>query len=459
MANWQEQVGKLSGVRERVSSVYEESELKTRVDASVTELTRRAKGSLAKRVLDPIMFGAPADADLPLRTSVLRKTGLTQELKIRNEHHNERDIKKARAEVTGYPEHLQIAVTTQCNLRCKMCALTAEGKDYVGEHANPQLFKNIEPILPFVSTIKLQGTGEPFLYPGMKEACELGMKHGVRLITVTNATIITDEIARMAGPAFSEIYVSIDAAHPDTYKRIRCGGKLEQVWRGVEFLNKYRNPNLRLGFAFTIMKDNVHELPDFVRMAKRYNAQLVRASWMVAFNELPWTFTQEPTAHPELMARWFEEARAVGDELGIRVEVPPVVVPEPSPPPPPRPKRVVSLPGVPAAPKTAPTVTVASSGVLANLHGRRVRGTCSLMYQNAYIHQDSQVAPCCYLKGRVGSLEKTDFRSVWNGEAMVSLRREFNSGTLPNSCTRCAYLRMGRIGDGALVDVDAEQLS
>jgi radical SAM protein with 4Fe4S-binding SPASM domain len=102
---------------------------------------------------------------------------------------------------------------------------------------------------------------------------------------------------------------------------------------------------------------------------------------------------------------------------------------------------------------------VASSGVLANLHGRRVKGTCSLMYQNAYIHQDSQVAPCCYLKGRVGSLEKTDFRSVWNGEGMVSLRREFNSGTLPNACTRCAYLRMGRIGDGALVDVDVDELS
>lgn len=470
MGGFQDAVGGLSAVRAALGSAYAQSELKARVEAGLTELERRAKGSLAKRVLDPALFEVAPTTDITTRLELLRLAGLERQVKLRNERHNRRDRNHRQAKVHGLPESLQIAVTTQCNLRCKMCSLTAEGKDYTGRHADPALFKRIEPILPFVSYIKLQGTGEPFLYPGMKLACELGMKHGVRLSTVTNATVIDDDIARLVAPSFHEIFVSIDAATPDTYKHIRCGAKLEQVLRGIDFINKHRGPNLRLGFGFTIMRDNVHELPDFVRMAKRMNAQLVRASWMVPFTSLPWTLGQEPTAHPELMARWFAEARAVAEELGVGVELPPLVVPAPSPAPArgsapagapiviPVSARTESRPQAPAPapkPKGKPDTSFAAAGVVANLHGRRVRGTCSLMYNNAYVHEDSTVAPCCFLKGRVGSLATQDFRSVWNGEGMTKLREEFNSGSLPHACTRCAYLRMGRIGDAELVEADA----
>jgi MoaA/NifB/PqqE/SkfB family radical SAM enzyme len=474
MGGFQNVAGGLAAVRAIVRSAYQQSELKSRVDAQVTELQRKARGSLAKRVLDPAVFRVSPETDIGPRVELLRLAGLSGELKRRNEHHNRRDIKKRQARVLGYPESLQIAVTTQCNLRCKMCSLTAEGKDYTGRHADPALFKRIEPILPFVSGIKLQGTGEPFLYPGMKQACELGMKHDVQLSTVTNATVIDDDMARLVAPSFREIFVSIDAASPDMYKHIRCGGKLEQVLRGIDLINKYRGPNLRLGFAFTIMRDNVHELPDFVRMAKRMNAQLVRASWLVPFTSLPWTLGQEPTEHPHLMARWFAETRAVAEELSIRVELPPLVVPvsepepEPAlapapaaaPAPSPQPQASAAAEPRPQTESPAPapkpqgkrSTAPAAAGVIANLHGRRVRGTCSLMYNNAYIHEDSTVAPCCFLKGRVGTLAKDDFRSVWNGEGMASLREEFNSGRLPDACTRCAFLRMGRIGDAELVD-------
>lgn len=461
MTNWHD-LGGLAAVRERVGSAYENSGLKTQVKTNVAELQRRAKGSLAKRILDPGLFRVPPETDVSRRTELLRHAGLLGQLKARNNHHNKRDLTKRAATLLGYPESLQIAVTTQCNLRCKMCSLTAEGKDYTGRHADLALFKRIEPILPFVSSIKLQGTGEPFLYPRMKEACELAMKHGVRLNTVTNATIIDDDMARAVVPAFSEIFVSVDAASPDMYKHIRCGGKLDQVLRGIGFINKYRGPNLRLGLAFTIMRDNVHELPDFVRMAKRVNAQLVRASWMVPLKGLPWTYGQEPTSHRELMARWFEETRAVAAELDMRVELPPIILPSPTP------ARPTSAPAPAQASPQATTPTAApapatpagqkpvrhlpTTSVITNLHGRRVKGTCNLMYQNAYIHEDGTVAPCCFLRGRVGSLEKSDFRSIWNGEPMANLRKEFNDGRLPDPCTGCAFLRMGRIGDAELVE-------
>jgi MoaA/NifB/PqqE/SkfB family radical SAM enzyme len=462
-----------AGVASRVG------EIKGQLTAGLKELRRVTRGSLQKRLLDPAVFRVAPDTDLSRRTDLLRRVGLLDVLKARNEFHNRRDIKTRKATVVGYPETLQIAVTTQCNLRCRMCALTAEGKGYTGRHADPDLFKRIEPILPFVSGIKLQGTGEPFLYPGMKQACELAMKHGVQLITVTNATIIDDEIARMVAPTFHEIFVSMDAASADTYKIIRSGGRLDQVLRGLDFINKHRGPNLRLGLAFTIMRDNVHELPDFVRLAKKVNAQIVRASWMIPQHQLPWTFDQEPTAHPELMARWFAETYAVAEELEMRVELPPVIVPAsllavpagpaaiPAPvkAPAPSAEARASAPPAPArseTPATAPAPAAAAlkkgartppaTSVISNLTGRRVKGTCSLMYKNMYIYEDSTVTPCCFLNGRIGSLEDSDFRSIWNGDPMVSLRKEFNDGTLPASCTRCGFLRMGRVGEGSLVE-------
>lgn len=470
MSNRQDQAERLGTAAARLASTPGRNELRVQLNAGLAELKRLTRGSFGKRILDPSLFRAAPNVDLARRTDLLRHTGLLDVLKARNEFHNRRDIKAKRSTVTGFPETLQVAVTTQCNLRCRMCALTAEGKGYTGRHADPDLFKRIEPILPFVSGIKLQGTGEPFLYPGMKQACELGMKHGVQLITVTNATIIDDEMARMVAPTFYEIFVSMDAATADTYKIVRSGGRLEQVLRGIDFINKHRGPNLRLGLAFTIMRDNVHELPEFVRLAKKVNAQLVRASWMIPQAQLPWTFDQEPTVHPELMARWFAETYAVAEELSMRVELPPLILPTPAPAAPapsaqarpsesvearaeapaPRVETPTPAPEAPVARKAARTPPTTS--VISNLTGRRVKGTCSLMYKNSYIYEDSTVTPCCFLNGRVGSLADTDFRSIWNGEGMMSLRKEFNDGTLPASCTRCGFLRMGRVGEGSLVE-------
>lgn len=451
-----------------VGSIYGHSALKRRVDAHWVELRRKARGSFAKRVLDPLVFRAPADADVYSRVALLGRAGLGDQVKTRNMHHGNRDMRQLRDHVDSYPDTVQVAVTTVCNLRCKMCAITASGKHYTGRHADPVLFKRIEPMLPFVRWVKLQGTGEPFLYPGMKQACELGLKHGNELMTVTNATVLDEDMARATIPAFGNIFVSIDAASPDTYKHIRCGGKLDQVHRGIELINKYRRQSLVLGLAFTIMRDNVHELPDFVRMAKRLNAQIVRGSWLIPLDGLPWTFGQEPMAHAELMDRWFTEARAVAAELDIVIQLPPIIPVAPKPDVP-----LISLaPARPAAatpaanaeaprtageaPKPAAKPAPPELSVISNLRGRRVRGTCSLMYKTAYIHVDSSVTPCCHLKGRVGSLETTDFRTIWNSDAMAGLRKEFNSGRLPDACTGCGFLRMGRIGEGALVEDDGE---
>jgi MoaA/NifB/PqqE/SkfB family radical SAM enzyme len=455
MNGWGNYLDSLAPVQDRAR------ELKTQMDANLAAYQKRARGALAKRVLDPGLFRVTPGTDLSTRTELLRHTGLLQQLKNRNQHHIQGDLRRRAPTSIAYPANLQVAVTTECNLRCKMCAITAVGKRYQGSHADPDLFKRIEPVLPFLSGIKLQGTGEPFLYPGMKQACELSMKHGVELLTVTNATVIDDEIARAVIRGFSEIFVSIDAASPDLYKHIRCGAKLRDVQRGLDFINKYRSPNLRLGFAFAIMKDNVHELPDLVRMAQRFNVQVVRCSWLVPMDELPWTYGQEPLAHAELMARWFAEARAVAKDLGVHIELPPMPTPTPAPaavcvePSPPSIAVAVAEPSAeaPAAPPVAPRKpSPPTTSVITQLRGRRVKGTCSLMYSNAYIHRDGTVAPCCFLKTRVGSLSTADFRSIWNGEEMQKLRAEFNGGTLPNACTGCAFLRMERIGDAALVD-------
>jgi MoaA/NifB/PqqE/SkfB family radical SAM enzyme len=85
-----------------------------------------------------------------------------------------------------------------------------------------------------------------------------------------------------------DIVVSVDAASPETFARIRKDATLDAALAGVTRLNQAmqaRNTiHPRIGFEFVAMKSNIEELPDLVDLASAH-----RVSFILVSNLLPHT--------------------------------------------------------------------------------------------------------------------------------------------------------------------------
>jgi radical SAM protein with 4Fe4S-binding SPASM domain len=372
--------------------------------------------------------------------SIHRQTLLALGRHRRLKRHNSlciRTHERARdAKLSSFPSTLQIEHSTYCNLRCRMCSIIRPSRQRAQAHLTMDVVEKLRPVLPHVRDIALNGGGEPFLVHDIERFLDLFGTYGVRISTITNGTLITDRLARVIGRHFSSLTISIDGATRDTYEMIRENSRFDHLLRAIDVINRHRRPGLQLKINFVIMLCNVHELPELVRFARDHEFAEVHATWMVAFDDLPWTHAQQPARDPARVNACLADARRAALECGIVLVVPP---------------DLAVTPAMPSATGDGgDDAGLASYGRL--LTTQRVTGFCHLMYDRAMVLVDGRVKPCCHSHEIVGSLQEQSFEEIWNGPAYQSLRSAFASGVLPGSCRSCNFLRSGELGSGQLIE-------
>jgi MoaA/NifB/PqqE/SkfB family radical SAM enzyme len=101
----------------------------------------------------------------------------------------------------------------------------------------------------------------------------------------TNGLLLTAaNVERILASPLGRINVSLDAARPDTYRKIR-GASFEKVTDNLAALVRRRAERGSLAPAIhinmTLMRENVDELPDFVRLGARLRIDSVDAWHLV----------------------------------------------------------------------------------------------------------------------------------------------------------------------------------
>ncbi|MGQ0619177.1 MAG: radical SAM protein [Panacagrimonas sp.] len=128
------------------------------------------------------------------------------------------------------PRMAQIEITTICNFRCFYCA----GREMPQRHMSTGRFVEILDELPSsITTVSLQGEGEPTAHPGFRDMVEEVRNRGWRPYTITNGSLIRD--AAWIAQRFPSIGVSIDTLDPAIAQRIGRF-KLPRVLKGVDRL-------------------------------------------------------------------------------------------------------------------------------------------------------------------------------------------------------------------------------
>lgn len=313
------------------------------------------------------------------------------------------------------PHILTIEITSYCNLSCVMCPKTAGSVNTVPDRViTMDVIDGLEPILPYIDGVDLSGLwGEAFLHPELylEILGRLKRRHaGVR--TVSNGTLITPEIAdRIVELGLDGLDVSVDAARPETYRGIRCGGELEQVVNGLKAISRAKKrtgrstPEIRM--LFIGMADNIEELPEFVRLARALDVTKIVLQSMGEYESVRGQSVSK--RYRELGSRLLGEARAVADGLGVTIEL---------------------FPPDQFSGGTAEGASAASE------NGPRTKD-CFFAWDRAVITTGGDVLPCCSSPHSFGSLKEKAFLDIWYGEDYNRLRRSLLDGDLPLMCRSC----------------------
>ncbi len=149
---------------------------------------------------------------------------------------------------------MQIEVTTRCNYNCVFCS----GRFMKQKDMDFETVKKAIDMFPALETIQLQGEGEPLLNPQFFDMVKYAKDKGLKVITITNGSLLTEEnIRKLLESKIDIVFVSIEAAQKDLYESIRRGGNYDKFIENLKRLVKMKKEGgyqTKFGFAITIMK-------------------------------------------------------------------------------------------------------------------------------------------------------------------------------------------------------------
>lgn len=324
------------------------------------------------------------------------------------------------------PSYLQVEPVGQCNLRCQMCPIQFRTD---GPPHGPPAFMAFDTFTGLVDQFEgglrelhLQGLGEPMMHPRFFDMVTYATTRGIAVSTNSNLTLLTARrAAQCVASGLDWLHVSIDGASPELYQRIRVRSSLERVLANLEHLLAARRraassrPHLRM--VSVIMRQNLHELPELVRLAHRHEFEGLFVQHLCHdFGEssLPAhyrpmrEFVQEQTLLEERLDRvehYFEAARAVASELGVDLRLPPARARE-------------------------------------HDGGTPGRERCSWPWTGAYVSYQGLAMPCCMVatpdRLNFGSVVDDGLVAVWNSAEYDAFRGRLASETPPEICRSCS---------------------
>jgi MoaA/NifB/PqqE/SkfB family radical SAM enzyme len=323
------------------------------------------------------------------------------------------------------PTYIQLEPVGQCNLRCQMCPI--QFRTDGPPHGPPafmdfDMFERIIDDLPTLRELHLQGLGEPMMHPRFFDMVRYAKARGITVSTNTNGTLLNEHRAEeCVSSGLDTLHLSLDGASPETYERIRARAHFDRVLRNLDHLLRARwrdggrHPRLRL--VMVIMRQNLHELPELVRLAHGKSIETMFVQHLCHdFGEssLPGhyapmrAFVQSQTLlgeDPVRVARYFDQAAAVAAALGVDLRLP-------------RPE------------------------VRAHPAGTAGRDRCDWPWHGPYISYQGYSMPCCMIatpdRYNFGSLNGRSVADVWNGEEYLAFRTQLESDTPPEICQSCA---------------------
>lgn len=342
------------------------------------------------------------------------------------------------------PLKVEMDVVNQCNIRCRMCHFDDPAYSY---KARPKVEVSIErfesiarQIFPFCSELSLSISTEPLLHEGIEDLLEIMARYKVPWTYMHTNALLLDarKCKKLVDSGIDQLSISIDGATAGVYEGIRKGARLDRLISNIEMLQAtklrmgVRRP--KLAFNVVLMRSNVHELPEIVRLAARLGVEAVAACHVVPLNEemAGETLDKAPQAYDEARAA----ALLLGGSCGVSVEIPP-------------PFEVQTAELLPTSEPEEPADTGPHRDLrfVSDQSAGPPTSACAFPWHFLGLDTHGNVSPCGWWHRQpfVGNVHDEPFLDVWNGERYRKLREEHRAGELRDICRSCPASGMGSV--------------
>jgi radical SAM protein with 4Fe4S-binding SPASM domain len=320
------------------------------------------------------------------------------------------------------PREIYLESTNRCNELCDQCPRTHLAREDARD-LSPSDVTLITDQLPELERVVLHGLGEPLLNPHLPQIVAHLRERGVYVLFNSNATALSDKMGRaLIAAGLNELRVSLDGATPETYARVR-GVTVKTLPRIVRNLSAFTAIQRemgatlpRLSFWFTAMRENLHELPLLVDLARETGVPEIYVQRFIYFG------TGLATEDQAIFGKAGEDERALIDETARRC----------------------AAHGI-AFRATGATTPADYIGKTAVEVARRPWSPCQRPYRLAYITANGNVFSCCFAPFHPGPAEtrvlgnvfERPFSEIWNGARYQAFRAAFESDEPWDQCAGC----------------------
>jgi radical SAM protein with 4Fe4S-binding SPASM domain len=310
--------------------------------------------------------------------------------------------------ISNYPEKasiepwwIMIEPTSRCNLRCRMCARTLPGQT-VGDMPFTH-FKRIIDRFGYLSHLRLQGFGEPFLNKDILTMVKYAKRRHIMVETISNGTLLDERLCQdILSSGLNKISVSLDGATKETYESVRLGANFNHVLENVKRIVDLRNEtqaHLRITVWTVLMKENVKELTKLVALCATLGVDAISVQTVQYKLDVGISDKEQASffsSYREVVNHQIDSAFREAQQLKL--------------------------------PITIQTLQ------------RRTK-LCDWPWSRIYVTWNGNVLPCCNIFDVImGNVFSEDFATIWNGDKYRSFRAQLSRGAvLPLQCRGCNF--------------------
>lgn len=317
------------------------------------------------------------------------------------------------------PILIQVEPTDYCNLKCQMCQRQVFEKQGVKLNQKNMTLTQFKKIIDEVDphNIEVTGYGEPLLNKDFIKMLAYAKKKGKIVSVFCNFTLMDKKKAEEIVKSGVDIFrVSLDAAKPATYLKIRKLDIFNKVLKGIKILVDKKealgSPHPFIRAAFVIQKDNIGEIDDFIRLCHSLGIDGVEFKLL--------DFTSFENSKEKFWGN--KESRKLKNTLNQAY------------------KLCQKL-------NFDSNLKVLIKDALPYWQEQQKQGrTCLLPWLAPYITVDGIVKPCCITSAtlekyvEMGDLKKQTFAEIWNNQKFQNFRQAVKAKKredLPKICQNC----------------------
>lgn len=346
-----------------------------------------------------------------------------------NKELNEKEIFQKKTKIDSLPLIAEISTTDVCNINppCVMCWKHIDpNHGYINKdahHIPKQYLMHLAPYVSGASEISLHGIGEPLTCDYLFEVTK-SITPETKVKFSSNGLLLNEKnIEKILNHNVTSINFSLDAATPETYRKIRHND-LNKTINNIKNLAKRRDeagkkfPKIQINMC--LMLENMHEVPAFLKLGKYLGASKVLLFHLNQGADYKYEWFDYKQQHCRLKPKehdeYIRQGYGISEELGIDLVL--------------NGKRYFM-----------------DQNDDCFYYNRKLELNhfwCSKPWDSILVGVNGDVFNCCYQTQAIGTLKDNSFEQIWNGNLLQKIRKSTLKNTPHPICNNknnpCPYL-------------------